>query len=136
MSGLLWVLAFAALIIGGLLLWKFLYFRDPKAARSAFELSGLGQWPVDPRSISTRDDLVKAFEYLSVMICGPAARMWTHSTIATALADLATSHSEAAMILARLYELARYAPLDEPLTRDEIEEARRLVCRLAGVSYP
>jgi hypothetical protein len=40
------------------------------------------------------------------------------------------------MILARLYELARYAPLDEPLSPAEIEESRRLVCRLAGVSYP
>jgi hypothetical protein len=121
-------------LVGGLLLWKYLYFRDAKAG-VVFDLGGLGPWPVDPRTISTREELVKAFEYLSVLICGPAARMWTHGTIASALADLATTHSEAAMILARLYELARYAPLDEPLTADEIEEARRLVCRLAGVSY-
>jgi hypothetical protein len=126
----------AALIVGGLLLWKFLYFRNPRPAGPAFELAGLGEWPIDPRAIATREDLVKAFEYLSVMICGPAARMWTHSTIASALADLATTDSEAAMILARLYELARYAPLDEPLTPAEIEEARHLVCQLAGVSYP
>jgi hypothetical protein len=135
-GGWLPLLLLAALLIGGLLAWKLLYFRTPPSAAGGFDLSGLGPWPVDPRAISTREELVKAFEYLSVMICGPAARMWTHGTIAAALADLATTHSEAAMILARLYELARYAPLDEPLTRAEIGEARRLVCGLAGVSYP
>lgn len=135
-NGLIPLLILAALLVGGLLLFKYLYFRDPRAAEPAFDLGGIGPWPVDPRAIATRQDLVKAFEYLGVMICGPAARMWTHGTIASALAELATTHSEAAMILARLYELARYAPLDEPLTAAEIEEARRLVCRLAGVSYP
>ena len=43
------------------------------------------------------------------------------------------THGETAVKLARLYELARYAPLDEPPTRAEIVEARRLVCDLAGV---
>src|SRR5205823_9402704 len=66
----------AGLIIGGLLLWKFLYFRDPRPTTPVYDLGGLGRWPVDPRAIATREDLVRAFEYLSVMICGPAARMW------------------------------------------------------------
>jgi len=70
-----------------------------------------------------------------VLICGPSARNWTHSTIAAALTDLATTHEETATMLARLYELARYAPLDEPLTSPELIEARKLVCSLAGVSY-
>src|SRR5207237_724553 len=38
-------------------------------------------------------------------------------------------------LVARLDDLARYAPLDEPLTPDELIEARQLVCGLAGVSY-
>ena len=90
---------------------------------------------MDPRAINTREDVVKAFEYLSVLICGPSARTWTHSTIADALSELAATHGETAVMLARLYELARYAPLDEPLTRDELMEARELVCGLAGVPY-
>ncbi|MBA4189967.1 MAG: hypothetical protein C0467_18435 [Planctomycetaceae bacterium] len=101
----------------------------------AFAGVGVGAWPVDPRSISTREDVVKAFEYLSVLICGPSAKNWTHSTIATTLADLATTHERTAMMLARLYELARYAPLDEALTHNELVESRKLVCSLAGVSY-
>jgi hypothetical protein len=106
--------------------------RVPVAALAG---DGLGAWPLDPRDINTRQDVVLAFEYLSVLICGPSAKNWTHSTIAEALTDLATTHGETAIMLARLYELARYAPLDEPLTHDELIEARKLVCTLAGVSY-
>ena len=47
--------------------------------------------------------------------------------IADELATLAETHGETAVKLARLYELARYAPLDEPLTRSELLEARHLV---------
>jgi hypothetical protein len=88
---------------------------------------------VDPRTIATREDLVRAFEYLSVLICGAEARTWTHGTIARALVDLAATHAATARLLARLYELARYAPLDEPLNPAELAEGRRLVCELAGV---
>ena len=105
------------------------------AAEVAYAAEGLGPWPIDPRRIHTREDVVKAFEYLSGLICGASAKTWTHSTIADALAELAATHGETAVQLARLYELARYAPLDEPLTRDELMEARELVCGLAGVSY-
>ncbi|MCS6866568.1 MAG: hypothetical protein RMJ56_00605 [Gemmataceae bacterium] len=90
-------------------------------------------WPLDPRTINSREDVVKAFEYLSVLLCGHDAKTWTHSTIADALVSLARTHVETAIKLARLYELARYTPLDEPLTRVEVLEARRLVCELAGV---
>jgi hypothetical protein len=122
-------------VVLGILLWVLLKNLRDGAPQPAFVADGLGPWPVDPRQINTREDVVKAFEYLSVLICGPSAKTWTHNTIADALADLAVTHGEAAVMLARLYELARYAPLDEPLTRDELVEARRLVCDLAGVSY-
>jgi hypothetical protein len=95
--------------------------------------AGVSGWPLDPRAINSREDVVRAFEYLSVLICGPGAKTWTHSTIADELAALAVTHGETAVQLARLYELARYAPLDEPLTRAELVEARRLVCDLAGM---
>lgn len=123
-------------VIFGLLLWFWLKnVRFGTPSREVLVRDGLGPWPVDPRHIETREDVVKAFEYLSVLICGPSARTWTHSTIADALSELATTHGETAVMLARLYELARYAPLDEPLTREELIEARQLVCGLAGVSY-
>ena len=79
--------------------------------------------------------MVLAFEYLSVLICGPTAKTWTHNTIAEALSELAATHGETAVMLARLYELARYAPLDEALTTAELAEARRLICSLAGMDH-
>jgi hypothetical protein len=122
-------------VVLGILLWVVLKNLRTPAPEVAYVAAGLGPWPVDPRRINTREDVVKAFEYLSVLLCGPAAKTWTHNTIADALADLASTHGETAVMLARLYELARYAPLDEPLTHEELMEARELVCGLAGVSY-
>ncbi len=125
------VVLLGLVVLGALLLWW--YLRDTKTPESAAQANGLGPWPIDPHAINTREDVVKAFEYLSVLICGPAARMWTHSTIAEALTNLAITQGEVAVKLARLYELARYAPLDEPLTRNEVIEARHIVCDLAEV---
>jgi hypothetical protein len=128
------VVLLAGVLLAALIYWRFWYLKDPKV-ETVFDLGGLGAWPIDPRRIATRQDVVIAFEYLSVLICGPSAKMWTHNTIAGALADLAETHAETAAMLARLYELARYAPIDEPLTTAEVAEARRLVCRLAGLDY-
>ena len=132
-GGWLPVVILAAILVGGLLLWKF-WGAKWSRNRAAVGLYGPG-WPLDPRRITTREHVVIAFEYLSVLICGPSAKTWTHNTIASALADLATTHGEVAVMLARLYELARYAPLDEPLTTKELAEARRLVCALAGLEH-
>jgi len=133
-QGGLWpILIFAAMIVTALLVWKFWGTKFGRNRANGI-LYGPG-WPLDPRRITTREHVVIAFEYLSVLICGPSAKTWTHHTIADALADLAKTHGEAAAMLARLYELARYAPLDEPLTTAELAEARRLVCALAGLEH-
>jgi hypothetical protein len=133
MSVPVWLVIAILIAIALAVVW---YKRDmifvPRKA-TALAAAGAGDWPLDPRAINSREDVVKAFEYLSVLICGPGAKTWTHSTIADELTALAQTHGETAVKLARLYELARYAPLDEPLTRAELVEARRLVCDLAGM---
>ncbi|MBN9118338.1 MAG: hypothetical protein J0I06_04110 [Planctomycetes bacterium] len=128
-----WVLMLVllALVTAAVLWWKWGALFQPRA--TAALAGGPGPWPIDPRAINSREDVVKVFEYLSVLICGPGAKTWTHSTIAEELTALAATHGGTALKLARLYELARYAPLDEPLTRAELIEARRLACDLAGV---
>ncbi len=125
------VVFLVAALIAGFFLWRYLA-RQWKPAESRIDPYALGPWPVDPFHLSTRQDVVVAFEHLSVLICGSVAKTWTHTTIAGALSELAMAEPERAMMLARLYELARYTPVDEPLTTAELAEARRIVCKLAG----
>jgi hypothetical protein len=96
-------------------------------------LPGLGPWPVDPRTIADREALVKAFEYLSVLVCGGGVRTWNHVTIASALERAVPQAEALADPLARLYAVARYTPADEPLPPGAVAEAREYLCELAGV---
>lgn len=127
------ILILFALVAAAVVWWKWPAILAAATGARAAGGGGPTLWPIDPRAINTREDVVKAFEFLSVLLCGPAAKTWTHSTIADELSALAATHGDTAVKLARLYELARYAPLDEPLTRAELLEARRLACDLAGV---
>lgn len=126
------VLLAALALLVGYWLWHRRRSRWPVASVASTPTAA-GTRPVDPQDIQTRADVVRAFEYWSVRLCGPAARNWTHATIAGALVELARVNAAAAHRLARLYELARYAPADEPLTPAELAEARLRVGELAGV---
>jgi hypothetical protein len=111
--------------------WKLL--ADRRAARTAAGLAGwrLGPWPVDPTQVTTREELIRAFEYLSLLRFGRAARSWNHRAIARRLGD---QSAEAAQHLAMLYEKARYAPPADPLPDEAVRDARRDLCLLAGVA--
>jgi hypothetical protein len=93
---------------------------------------------VDPAQVATRQDLIRAFEYLSLLRLGPAARSWNHRAIAARLSaepsDAAAERRCAAAHLAGLYERARYAPPGDPLPDGEVRDARRDLCLLAGVA--
>lgn len=97
-------------------------------------LPGAGPWPIDPRDVKDRESLVRAFEYLSVFICGDGARVWNHVTIADAFRENVPGAAGIADPLARLYAVARYTPAREEISPADIAEARRHLCRLAGVS--
>jgi hypothetical protein len=88
----------------------------------------------DPRLVTDRPTLVKAFELLSVVLCGPDAKMWNHVTIGGALKQFLADNPAGAEQLAVLYALARYTPPNEPLTPEAIAQARQALCTLAGVS--
>lgn len=96
-------------------------------------IPGLGPWTIDPREVKDRETLVKAFEYLSVLICGDGARVWNHLTIAEAFRQNVPGAAPFADPLARLYALARYSPANEPISAEDIAEARGYLCRLAEV---
>jgi len=135
LSGLLWIgLAVVALV----LIWKLLASRR-SAAGDAPRPWQLGAWPVDPAHVGTREDLVRAFEYLSLLLLGPAARNWNHRVIAHRMSRRPNAADEdrrrAAEHLAALYEKARYAPPADPLPEGEVRDARRDLCLLAGVAH-
>jgi hypothetical protein len=98
----------------------------------------LGSWPVQPAAVSTRQELIRAFEYLALLCLGPAAITWHHRELASRLAEQERGdparRRHAAELLAWLYEQARYAPSSASLSPEELSEARHALCFLAGVT--
>jgi hypothetical protein len=96
----------------------------------------LGPWPVAIAAIQTREQLVRAFEYLSLLLLGREARTRHHRALAAQLGQLPDldpeARAEAARQLAERYARARYAPQGEPMSEAEFDQARRELRRLAG----
>jgi hypothetical protein len=84
----------------------------------------LGPWPVKPDRVATREDLVLAFEHLSLLKLGPQAKVWNHLSIADRLSAGRLGQRSAAWHLARSYEQARYAPAAEALPEQILQTAR------------
>ena len=128
------VILFVAILVVALIAWRFWPGGESKERSVASAVQRLGAWPVDPRTIADRESLVRAFEYLSVLLCGNAARVWNHHTIAAALRAKVPESEAYADELAHLYELARYTSVGEPLPVTALADARRCLCQLAGVT--
>jgi hypothetical protein len=90
----------------------------------------LGPWPVEPQSIQTRDHVVRAFEYLSVLELGPDALTWNHVDIALALGRRFPTLSTNALQLGAHYEEARYAPPGEAMSPVNVSTAREEILRM------
>ncbi|HZV06336.1 MAG TPA: hypothetical protein VE999_14750 [Gemmataceae bacterium] len=97
----------------------------------------LGSWPVSPGEVSTRQDVIRAFEYLALLCLGPTAGACHHRELADRLAQQDgdnPARRQAADLMAWLYEQARYAPAGEPLSPELISDARHALRLLAGVT--
>ncbi len=103
-----------------------------RAARDA--AAELGPWPVQPNAVSTRTDLVQAFDYLALLLLGIKARAWHHRAVAQAMAQHAGPGAGAAMQLAALYEQARYTDGGETLAAEDRDRARAALLQLVGVA--
>jgi hypothetical protein len=126
---LLTVLLFAA--------WKLRHWFTAGAGDALIGRWRLGPWPVQPALVRTREELIRAFEYLSLLRLGKAARTWNHRQIAASLGGKSatpTECGEAADRLAQAYEKARYAPAADELPDRQLDAARRDLCLLAGVA--
>jgi hypothetical protein len=103
-----------------------------RAGRTAAQ--AVGPWPVRPSEVSTRTELVQAFDYLALLRCGVTARSWHHRAVARALAEHTAGLADDAAQLAALYEQARYTDGAEALALDLRDQARTALVRLAGVA--
>src|SRR5207302_10815329 len=139
----LWMLVILTAL--GFVLWKTLR-TAPAHGVAGGDAWRLGPWPVQPTAVQTREELIQAFEYLSILRLGPVARHWHHWTISSGLSQSAgdaipvrgqgnfsAERRQAAEQLALLYERARYAPPAESLPEAALATARRNLCLLAGV---
>jgi hypothetical protein len=118
-------------VLVAMVVWRLLN-RAP-ARQPAVMLAGLGPWPLDPARVSTRQQLVQAFEYLALLLLGKEALTANHRDIAGSL-GATPDRSQAADELATLYEKARYDPAPGELPPHELAAARRDLCLLAGLS--
>jgi hypothetical protein len=128
-----WLLAIGLIAV---LLWqasRWLKFAEP-SMRSAAQR--LGPWPVDPQRVSTRAELVQAFDYLALLVLGSQARTSNHNAVARSFAEQDATCSVAAGQLAALYEQARYVDGTDPLPSSDRDQARRLLNQLAGAAAP
>ena len=135
------LVGFSVLLFLGLLAWKLpSWMRDDTKAEAKLRGNNLGPWPVAPNAVHTRGELIRAFEYLSLLILGPSARAGNHNDLAHRLGADVVDRQEAARCLARLYEQSRYAPeQSEPetlLPEQDQAEARHALCLLAGGTAP
>lgn len=119
----------------GLVGW--LIYRRASTAGSHETRWHLGDWPVAPHEVQSPEDLVRDFEYLSLLRLGLASRAWNHRHIADRLSDDAENTAEknqAAAHLASLYERVRYAPGAHTLESEDLDAVRRELTLLAEVS--
>jgi hypothetical protein len=105
-----------------------------QAAGARAKAWSAGPWPVHPSRVSTREDLIRAFEHLAFLCLGPAARNLNHLEVAGRLGETAGDRAGPAARLAHLYEQARYAPPDELLPADQLTAARGDLSTLAGAA--
>lgn len=132
--GLLWLVLGLVLCVAA---WLLLSRRKGTAAElDDSPTRKLGPWPIRPEDVRSREDLVQAFEYLSLLRLGFSAQNWNHHQIADALAlDRGESElARAAQSLAGTYEQARYAPPQQTLSAADLSAARHDLCLLAGVA--
>jgi hypothetical protein len=127
-----WILFAAAMAVIG---WQLMMKRVGTSGRPRAE-TAIGPWPVAPSAVASRDDLIRAFEYLAMLRLGAAGRTSNHRAVASRLneRELDTSRRAAAGELARLYERARYEPQPGPLPEADLAAARHDLTLLAGVA--
>jgi hypothetical protein len=90
----------------------------------------IGPWPVAPSRVESRDQLIRAFDYLAQLRLGPRAKTWHHRAVAERL-PRDPDEQETAEKLANLYEWARYSPERAEPSPAVLAQAREQLSQLA-----
>jgi hypothetical protein len=129
---LLWL---AIIVAAGVVIWRLFGKSIPGMGRLGGRAWKLGPWPVAPSAVASGQDLILAFEHLSLMKLGPAAQSRNHLDLAVDLGQEEVANRRAAVHLASLYEQARYIPGEEPLSAEDLAAARTELSFLAGAKH-
>lgn len=124
----IWILA---AMIALLILARFVRWPKRKKAVVEFQRPDLGPWPVRPETVSTRAELVKAFDYLALWTLGLRVQSWNHHAVASLWCEQTPTCADDASALANLYEQARYTDGVEPLSDKDRDVARQSLAKLA-----
>jgi uncharacterized membrane protein YgcG len=90
--------------------------------------------PIDPNEVKTRQDLVEAFDRMSLYKVGERVRVWNHRVIETNLEKIAGNEPQAARELTNLYEQARYLPAHFEMSESQLSQARQHLRTLGEAS--
>lgn len=88
--------------------------------------------PLPPERVTTREEMIRAFEHLALARLGEPARTWNHLEVAGELGGDDSERRRLAQELASCYEQARYTPASDPLPDERLAEARRALTVLSG----
>lgn len=120
------LLALALLIAWQLVRWAL----QSKPAKHSHR-DQLGPWPIRPESVSTRAELIQAFDYLALWSLGLDVKCWNHHAVADRWCAESPDQASIARALASLYEAARYTDGTDELPEPQRDEARRSLVKLA-----
>jgi hypothetical protein len=123
----IWILLLLLFLLAG---WQMLRWGRRSAARVE-EYAQVGPWPVRPEAVSTRAELVLAFDYLALLTLGVGVQSWNHHAVARRWREKSPECGQTGDALALLYEQARYTEGVEALTQSQRDQARASLLQLA-----
>jgi hypothetical protein len=90
---------------------------------NAAELQFAGP-PLKPADINSRADVVRAFHEFAMRSAQSVQSWWTHRNVQQAILEKAPEYRAAVETLANTYEQARYLPVEQELSPEQLESAR------------
>jgi hypothetical protein len=84
----------------------------------------LKNFPVKPKDIRSREDVIRAYHWLTEAITPDFAEWWHHRRAQETMVEYSPERSDAIREFAELYEMARYESSEKSFDEDRIQEAR------------